>query len=225
MPVRPSPTKEVYEQRAAALAKLAHEQHFESRGGLWPVRDLNCVCYFNNNPYEKDAELRGRRVAQLRDVLSDDLLAAELAYVEYPTEGDEAGYSFAMLIGAPPSDVNEVRFWVEQCELPLGVGGIPSHPEREKTHVQIGGIPFVAEVVIEGLPGLPAGIGLALLNESVGDPMAATAEFEPDPARRYFPAGSQVFVKWLDEPHPSTGLRQCEIVANPHLEPQSSDGE
>ncbi len=65
-----------WQVKAEKLAAVAHEDHFESRRGLWTREDQNgklIACYYNNNPYNRDAPpydspdtRRGRELAAFR---------------------------------------------------------------------------------------------------------------------------------------------------------------
>jgi plasmid maintenance system antidote protein VapI len=84
---------------AQAFAKDAHENHFSSRRGIWHLEDLNVLCVYNNNPYAKHPELRGEETAAFRDWLRANGIK-ELAYATYPVTGENAGYTYAMIIDA-----------------------------------------------------------------------------------------------------------------------------
>jgi|SRR5262245_2375055 len=211
-----TPTRGEYRHRAEELAKLAHEGHFEQRGGVWPVKDLNCVCHFNNNPYAADRDLRGRMVEAFRMFLGS-LGIEELAFATYPNDGESAGYSFAMLIDVEPAKVDHVEFILSEFGFPMGSGGLGSTfaaIDAEEAHALIGGVPFNAKVL--GAGGLRDGYEMMVLTEPVGDYREATGDYFEDPAKRYFAAGSLVIVRIESERHPTTGRRQGTVLGYPN---------
>src|SRR5262245_11668927 len=130
---------------AAELAELAYEFYIDCHGGVWPVRDLGCLCYFNNRLYlddyfeDADPALRDGKVAALRESMFE-ILRPELAYATYPNKDPYPdGSSFAMLIAANPNnsaDRQKVEILVRECGLPIGTGSVRlGLPGAEQVHV------------------------------------------------------------------------------------------
>ncbi len=93
---------------AKAAAKVAYEDNFQSRLGVYEYSDLGTpservFCIYNNNPFELNDGICERRAAEtlkLRNALKKAGIK-ELAYETYPFEGEEsAGYTYAMLVSA-----------------------------------------------------------------------------------------------------------------------------
>jgi hypothetical protein len=94
---------------AAKLARLAardaHTNLFESHRGVYevegPVLARPTVVYYNNHPYEGSPTRREEETAKLMEALKEAGIE-ELAYATYPVSGEQAGYTFAMVLGAGP---------------------------------------------------------------------------------------------------------------------------
>jgi hypothetical protein len=94
-----------WEQLARRYAKEMHEENFKSHRGWFPLDcgegDTKLVLY-NNNPYACGPGLRERETAALRAWLSEQGIA-ELGYATHPNTGEDAGYSYAMILDVPAS--------------------------------------------------------------------------------------------------------------------------
>ena len=84
---------------ASALAIDAYENHFSSRRGVWFLEDVGVLCLFNNNPYAADPGMRDKETAKFRAAMEGAGIE-ELAYATYPREGEDAGYTYAMILDA-----------------------------------------------------------------------------------------------------------------------------
>ena len=94
---------------AKNAAKVAGENYFSSRRGIWHLADLDVLCVYNNNPYAADPTLRDKETAQFREWLKQQGIK-ELAYDVYPEEGEEdAGYTYAMLLDASQDRMQEIQ--------------------------------------------------------------------------------------------------------------------
>jgi hypothetical protein len=90
---------------ALECAERAHEEDFESRRGVYPLIVTNrgeaVLCIYNNSPYSLEnnnsCPVRDEETEQFRQWLRQNKIA-ELSYAVYPEEGEDAGYSYAMLI-------------------------------------------------------------------------------------------------------------------------------
>src|SRR5262245_4446515 len=85
---------------AQCAARVANEQDFDSHRGIYGIEDLDVLCIYDNNPYADDPQRRERELAAFREVLKTEGVK-ELAFASYPTTGEDAGYTFVMLIDAP----------------------------------------------------------------------------------------------------------------------------
>jgi hypothetical protein len=85
-----------WRSRARDLAKLAFEKWFHSRRGVW-YEDDEVLCVYNNNPYANDSKLRDKETAKFRGWLKQNGIK-ERAYATYPETGEDAGYTYAMLL-------------------------------------------------------------------------------------------------------------------------------
>ena len=98
-------------QMAYDCAKDAHENHFQSRRGIYGIKmgdGMTILCIYDNNPYANFPARRDEETALYRDWLAQHKIG-ELAYATYPPGGDEgAGYTYAMLIDAGEERIAEV---------------------------------------------------------------------------------------------------------------------
>lgn len=95
-------SKTQWDAVALALAKEAHEENFASRRGTIGGEEFGhegVFCYYNNNPWggADGRQWREKENAELRQWMKEQQIT-ELAYAPYPSTGEEAGYSFAMII-------------------------------------------------------------------------------------------------------------------------------
>jgi hypothetical protein len=113
--------KDFWMEQAECFAWDAHENHFESRRGSWPIADKDgkprkrpVICLYNNNPY-KDPAWREEETAEIRKRMA--LVGIkELAYATYPPEGDEsAGYTYALIMEGP----NDFTDWLKEIVLEI----------------------------------------------------------------------------------------------------------
>lgn len=97
---------------ARAAAADAGENYFPSRRGIWHFEDVDKLCIYNNNPYANDPERRDKETATFRDWLKSNGIK-ELAYATYPLTGEDAGYTYAMILDAgverEPEVAHELR--------------------------------------------------------------------------------------------------------------------
>ena len=117
---------------ATAVAKDAHENHFSTRRGTcgFDGQPPGIVGLYNNNPYAGDPERRSREEALLRKLFAARGLR-ELGYAAFPADGEDAGYTTAMIVGPLPADVDVA--WINTVwdlvlrdrirPLPEGVAG------------------------------------------------------------------------------------------------------
>jgi len=100
--------KEHWKKLAAKAAEEACKENFESRRGLYEVVKTpnargSVICVYNNNPWDDFKDGKSAR----RDAETEEFRAAlakegieELAYETYPKSGEDAGYTFAMIVDA-----------------------------------------------------------------------------------------------------------------------------
>jgi transcriptional regulator with XRE-family HTH domain len=91
--------KDYWHEEAKKFAKEASENHFSSRRGVWLIKDARprAMCIYNNNPYAKDPARRDEETKEFRAWLKRRGLR-ELAYTTYPESGEDAGYTYAMIV-------------------------------------------------------------------------------------------------------------------------------
>jgi transcriptional regulator with XRE-family HTH domain len=89
-------TKKDWAEFAAACARDAHDNYFESRRGTWHFEDEGVVVLFNNNPYVQHPTLRDEELAEFRERLRTEGIR-ELAYATFPPED---GYTYALVLEA-----------------------------------------------------------------------------------------------------------------------------
>jgi len=96
----------VWQEVADELAERAGDELFHSHRGVYFVEDRDVLCLYNNHPY-KNPDLRPREVRKLRQGLKR-LGIPVLAYGESPKTGEDAGYTYAMILDAGDDRVDEV---------------------------------------------------------------------------------------------------------------------
>jgi transcriptional regulator with XRE-family HTH domain len=110
-------SKELWKMLASAQAEEMHEENFQSRCGIYEITDAptksgSVVCLYNNRPYALDAETRecakrNEETKRLRSFLKQQGIV-ELAYETYPLEGENAGYTYAMILDATGNDFGRI---------------------------------------------------------------------------------------------------------------------
>ena len=94
---------------ALDCARAASEEYFYSRRGTHRFFDdvgeegESVLCVYNNNPYARFPSLRDDETNRFRERLRSEGIR-EIAYATYPELGEDAGYSYAMLIDVPGDD-------------------------------------------------------------------------------------------------------------------------
>jgi hypothetical protein len=95
------------------LAREAAQDTYEKRHLLWqrgifplhlPGRSKEVLILYNNNPCEHDPLQRDREMKSCRDALVASDVAV-LAEATYPIGGADDGYTMALVIDAPASDL------------------------------------------------------------------------------------------------------------------------
>lgn len=95
-----SKTPEAAKELAEHHARNAHENHFQSRRGVWDLGS-NLFCFYNNNPYKMVPGLRDRESALLCAML-EQKGGIVLGRGSYPPAGEaDAGYTTTLVVGAP----------------------------------------------------------------------------------------------------------------------------
>ena len=92
---------------ASRYAWDAYENHFASRRGIMGTPYENVLVLYNNNPFAAGEDKREGETERIRARLTESGMR-ELAYAIYPTGGDSAGYTYAMVIRAD-GKVDELR--------------------------------------------------------------------------------------------------------------------
>ena len=86
-----------FQKMALQCAKQACDDNFESRRGVDLLEKERLVCVYNNNPYAQFPDHRDKELARFRELLTEHKLQ-EVGFATYPLSGEEAGYTFAILI-------------------------------------------------------------------------------------------------------------------------------
>jgi len=113
----------MFQKWASICAADASENHFESRRGIYPMTLWDSVsfggvlCIYNNNPYSAGSHFREEETARIRAWLHEQKIE-ELGYATYPPDGEEAGYTYAMLIRADQDKQDAIKRELEKitCE-------------------------------------------------------------------------------------------------------------
>jgi hypothetical protein len=103
--IPPADNQIFWKLSALECAKHAFEENFSSRRGVYSLIVTNTgeavLCIYNNNPYllqhEESCPIRDSETEKFRLWLKQKKIT-ELSYAIYPEEGEDAGYSYAMLI-------------------------------------------------------------------------------------------------------------------------------
>ena len=96
-----------WELLAQVSARDACENNFSSRRGIYYYEDADVLCVYNNNPYAENPSLRDIETKKFRGWLKQQGIK-ELAYATYPKTGDDAGYTYAMLLDVHAERQEEV---------------------------------------------------------------------------------------------------------------------
>lgn len=99
-----------WQHEAGELARIAHDMWFPDRRGIVKIRQ-DVICLYNNNPNG----LRPRATELLRARLNAAGIT-ELAYAEYPVHGNDAGYSYAMIIAGNKNLLRRIQMMIYEVE-------------------------------------------------------------------------------------------------------------
>ena len=91
-------TKRDWNALARALAMDAHEDNFHVHWGYWDLEDTGQSCVYNNRG---DSEMRRKHLAEFRRRMEAEGIR-ELAFASYPEQGEDAGFTFAMILDCGP---------------------------------------------------------------------------------------------------------------------------
>jgi hypothetical protein len=111
---------------AKDFARDAFENCFESRRGIWSIADVpGAFCLYDNNPFEDfgagmGSANRDRIITELRSFLEENG-HQELASATYPEEGDDAGYTFAMIVVGDKEAIRDA--WIAAIGAEYGILG------------------------------------------------------------------------------------------------------
>jgi transcriptional regulator with XRE-family HTH domain len=100
-------SKALWHDLARFWAEEAGENHFPSRRGVWFLDKLGVLCVYNNHPYAAYPTLRDQETEEFRAWLKQKRIK-ELGYATYPESGQDAGYTYAMLLDAGEDRQQEV---------------------------------------------------------------------------------------------------------------------
>ena len=92
---------------AQEMARKAFEDFFPSRRGVWFLDELGVLCVYNNSPYSDGPKRRDQETTTFRRWLKKEGIR-EHAYATYPEAGEDAGYTYAMLLDAGADRLQEV---------------------------------------------------------------------------------------------------------------------
>lgn len=80
-------------------AALAYNTNFSSHRGVEHWEDVDVLVVYNNHPYANDPDRRTHELAAFGQAMRQEGIR-ELSFASYPTEGDSAGYTFALVLDA-----------------------------------------------------------------------------------------------------------------------------
>jgi len=141
----------IWAEMAAVFARDAHENHMESRRGVWPVEGHDVLCSYNN-PYANDPNRREEELAEFRRRMAEEGIE-ELAFATYPPEGQEdSGYTYAQIINAG----EEKTDWVVDTMQSI-LRGSRAKPDRPSPSLRL----------FSGHPTEPNGSGRSARDEQV----------------------------------------------------------
>lgn len=106
---QPSTGANRWRRKAWEFAREAYFANYQSRRGCFPLRTpAECLMVlYNNNPYAFGPHIRDGETRKLRQWLAERGFA-EVAYATYPSRGEEAGHSYAMILDVPEEQHREV---------------------------------------------------------------------------------------------------------------------
>lgn len=94
---------------AAKYAERALKFDYGDRWGTYRVTEHQPtrLCFFNNVSYKSNVLVRERQTREFLRRLAE-IGIAELEYAEYPNTGMDEGYSYAVILDAPPKMADRV---------------------------------------------------------------------------------------------------------------------
>lgn len=108
--VRKTMDKKAAQECADYYAQDAFENYFESRRGVWYLKDVDCLLLYNNNPYQIDPSIRPKEMKRIEKRLKE-VGVATLARGEggNTVNGDsEQSYSMTLLLDCSRDRMDEV---------------------------------------------------------------------------------------------------------------------
>jgi hypothetical protein len=109
-------TKEEWHRLAQALARNAEENNFESHWGYVDLQDIGKSCIFQNRGVYNSRE---ENLAEFRRRMEEKGIA-ELGFALYPEQGEQAGYTFAMILDCREDGLNWAQeVWKEMFLRPF----------------------------------------------------------------------------------------------------------
>jgi hypothetical protein len=98
---------------AAKYAERAHNIDFSEKWGTYRVSEFQParLCFFNNVSYKSKVLIRERQTREFLRRLAE-IGIGELEHAEYPDTGMDEGYSYALILDAPPKNAERVmQIW------------------------------------------------------------------------------------------------------------------
>jgi hypothetical protein len=90
---------------ALALARNANENNFHAHWGYCDLEDVGKSCVYNNRG---DTDTRREHLAEFRRRMEAKGIR-ELGFASYPEQGEDAGFTFAMILDCGPAGLT----WAE----------------------------------------------------------------------------------------------------------------
>ena len=98
--------KRAWEGTAYLLAWDACENNFSSWRGVWYSEEVGKICIYNNHPYREPGRREEETNTFRRWLKANNI--KELAYATYPETGEDAGYTYAMILDAGIDQIDDV---------------------------------------------------------------------------------------------------------------------
>lgn len=94
------------DKHASRLARIAYRDYFSSRRGVWHIEDIDCLAYYNNNPF-RDPAIRQQELATIKDGLKN--IGIEIIGQGFYGEDENLPeYTVALLLDCSADRLSEV---------------------------------------------------------------------------------------------------------------------
>jgi len=120
------------QQLADGFADDAFKNFFSSRRGIWHIEDVDCLLFYDNNPWENAPSVRPKQIEDLKRRLKGagiKLLASGGSNETWDAGGKREPYSISLLLDCSVDRFNEVKELAEESLKefwPSEDSGLPS---------------------------------------------------------------------------------------------------